>query len=58
MNIPSLDRLSFMHPWVLLLLLALPLVAMLEGGKGAAPAQTCETRGGAVADGLGGDRGV
>lgn len=30
--------LTFAHPWLLLLLLALPLVALFEGGRGAAPA--------------------
>lgn len=30
--------LTFAHPWILLLLLALPLVALFEGGRGAAPA--------------------
>ncbi len=29
---------TFTHPWLLLLLLLIPLVALLEGGKGAAPA--------------------
>ena len=29
---------SFAHPWLLLLLLALPLLALLQGGRGAAPA--------------------
>jgi len=38
MNLPTLPPLTFAHPWLLLLLLALPLVALFEGGKGAAPA--------------------
>jgi len=29
---------TFAHPWLLLLLLLIPLVALLQGGKGAAPA--------------------
>ncbi len=29
---------SFAHPWLLLFLLALPLLALLQGGRGAAPA--------------------
>jgi len=29
---------GFAHPWLLLLLLALPLLALLQGGRGAAPA--------------------
>jgi Ca-activated chloride channel homolog len=29
---------TFAHPWLLLLLLALPLLALLKGGRGAAPA--------------------
>ena len=29
---------TFAHPWLLLLLLALPVLAMLQGGRGAAPA--------------------
>ena len=32
------DGLGFAHPWLLLLLLALPLLALLQGGRGAAPA--------------------
>lgn len=32
------SALTFAHPWLLLLLLALPLVALFEGGRGAAPA--------------------
>ena len=34
----SLDPVTFLHPWLLLLLLLLPIIALLEGGKGAAPA--------------------
>jgi Ca-activated chloride channel family protein len=30
--------LTFAHPWLLLLLLALPVLALLQGGRGAAPA--------------------
>lgn len=32
------DGFAFAHPWLLLLLLALPLLALLQGGRGAAPA--------------------
>jgi Ca-activated chloride channel family protein len=38
MNFLSEGPLSFAHPWLLLLLLAIPLVALFQGGKGAAPA--------------------
>ena len=36
MNLP--DGFAFAHPWLLLLLLVLPLLALLRGGRGAAPA--------------------
>lgn len=36
MTLPA--GLAFAHPWLLLLLLALPLLALLQGGRGAAPA--------------------
>ena len=32
------DGFGFAHPWLLLLLLAIPLLALLQGGRGAAPA--------------------
>ena len=32
------DGFAFAHPWLLLLLLAIPLLALLRGGRGAAPA--------------------
>jgi Ca-activated chloride channel family protein len=32
------DPISFAHPWMLLLLLLIPLLALLKGGRGAAPA--------------------
>jgi Ca-activated chloride channel family protein len=38
MNLFPATPVTFAHPWLLLLLLALPLVALFEGGKGAAPA--------------------
>ena len=38
MNSLSLHPIAFAQPWLLLLLLALPFVALLEGGRGAAPA--------------------
>lgn len=38
MNFLSEGPLSFAYPWLLLLLLAIPLVALFQGGKGAAPA--------------------
>ena len=38
MKILNFDPVTFAHPWLLLLLLAVPLVALFEGGKGAAPA--------------------
>jgi Ca-activated chloride channel family protein len=36
MSLPG--GLTFAHPWLLLFLLALPLLALLQGGRGAAPA--------------------
>jgi Ca-activated chloride channel family protein len=38
MKLTDLSSLSFVQPWWLLLLLLLPAIALLEGGKGAAPA--------------------
>jgi len=38
MNSLNSGTLTFAHPWLLWLLLALPLVALFEGGRGAAPA--------------------
>jgi Ca-activated chloride channel family protein len=38
MNLHDLRSLTFAQPWWLLLLLLLPVIALLEGGKGAAPA--------------------
>lgn len=38
MNGLNSGTLTFAHPWLLLLLLMLPLVALFEGGRGAAPA--------------------
>ena len=38
MNFLHEGPLNFAHPWLLLLLMAIPLVALFEGGKGAAPA--------------------
>ena len=38
MNFSELSPVIFAHPWLLLLLLGLPLVALFEGGVGAAPA--------------------
>lgn len=38
MNFPKLSPVIFVHPWLLLLLLILPVIAILQGGKGAAPA--------------------
>ena len=38
MRIPDLSSLTFVQPWWLLLLLLLPVIALFEGGKGAAPA--------------------
>jgi Ca-activated chloride channel family protein len=38
MNFFSEGPVTFAHPWLLLLLLAVPVVALLQGGKGAAPA--------------------
>ena len=37
-KLSELPHVTFAHPWLLLLLLALPLVALFEGGVGAAPA--------------------
>jgi Ca-activated chloride channel homolog len=38
MSALGVHPITFAHPWLLLLLLALPLVALFEGGRGAAPA--------------------
>jgi Ca-activated chloride channel family protein len=38
MTLPQLGSLAFAHPWVLLFLLALPLLAWLRGRRGSAPA--------------------
>jgi len=38
MNLLQDSPLTFAHPWLLLLLLVVPLVALFEGGRGAAPA--------------------
>ena len=38
MTLRDLSSMSFVHPWWLLLLLLLPVIALFEGGKGAAPA--------------------
>ena len=38
MNLPELSPVTFAHPWVLLLLVLLPLLAWLRGGRGRAPA--------------------
>lgn len=38
MNFFSEGPVTFAHPWLLLLLLAIPVIAMLQGGRGAAPA--------------------
>lgn len=38
MNWPHEGPVTFAHPWVLLLLLLLPLLALLHGGRGSAPA--------------------
>ena len=43
MNFLDASPITFAHPWLLLLLLALPLVALFEGGKGAAPAVICSS---------------
>jgi Ca-activated chloride channel family protein len=37
-NFPDFRTLTFAHPWLLLLLLVVPIVALFEGGRGAAPA--------------------
>src|SRR5437870_1317374 len=34
----TFDGFTFAHPWLLLLLLLLPLIALLQGRRGAAPA--------------------
>src|SRR4029453_6520326 len=38
MTLPQLGSVAFAHPWVLALLLAIPLLAWLRGRRGAAPA--------------------
>src|SRR5688500_2364126 len=43
MNWNPLNGITFAHPWVLLLLLALPLVAWLRGRRGGVPAVICSS---------------
>jgi Ca-activated chloride channel family protein len=38
MNLPEIGPITFAHPWVLSLLLLLPLLSWLRGGRGRAPA--------------------